>query len=130
MSTEVPPGATLGPVKEIDAEGLAVFEGAKHEILHKIWELHREDAVHDLNEVKKLDHVKFFKPVKYRVEEAPFGVNYFGKILLDDKQHYIHARVFRPKEGAGPIKFHSIHTRVGDGGAIFTAEDEIAYFEY
>ncbi|KAF8586697.1 hypothetical protein K439DRAFT_926421 [Ramaria rubella] len=120
----------LGPVKEMDAEGLQVFDGVKHDILHRIWALHKEDAVHDLNEIRQLEHVKFYKPLVYRVQEVPYGVNFFGKILLDEKGNTVHARVFRPSENTGPIKFHSIHNRVKEeGGAIFSKEAEIIYFE-
>jgi len=50
---------------------------------------------------------------------------------LDEQGHTIHVRVFRPSEGEGPIKFHSIHTRASeDGGAVFGEKDEILYFEY
>jgi hypothetical protein len=85
----------LGPVKEMDAEGLEVFEGVKHEILHKvtslnrpsakvkaddrhfqIWALHKEDSLHDLNEIRQLDHVKFYKPLAYRVQEMPYGASH------------------------------------------------------
>ncbi|KAF8515439.1 hypothetical protein JB92DRAFT_2717532, partial [Gautieria morchelliformis] len=106
------------------------FEGVKHEILHKIWALHKEDSLHDLNEIRQLDHVKFYKPLVYRVQEVPYGVNFFGKILLDEKGNTVHARVFRPAERTGPVKFHAIHNRVQEeGGAIFSKDEEIAYFE-
>ncbi|TDL26052.1 hypothetical protein BD410DRAFT_825955 [Rickenella mellea] len=121
----------LSPVKD-DAETLQIFEEheIKHEILHKIWELHKEDERHNLNEIRKLEHVKFYKPLAYRTQEVPYGVNYFGKILLDEKGDTIHVRLFKPAQGE-PVKFHAIHNRpTQDGGALFTKDDEVAYFEY
>ena len=73
--------------------------------------------VHDLNQAREIEHLKFFRLVQYRTEELPFGVNYFGKVAVDDKGHCIHVRVFKGAEGA---KFHSVHTRpTVDGGAVF-----------
>jgi hypothetical protein len=118
----------LGPVKEADAKGTEVFDAVRQDVLHKIWELHKADAIHHLNEIRKLDHLRFYKAISYREEEVPYGINYFGKVLLNDKGKCVHVRVFRPEENAGPIKFHSVHTRPSDqGGAVFTPDDEIAY---
>ncbi|KAG8936978.1 hypothetical protein FRC02_009115 [Tulasnella sp. 418] len=88
----------------MDDEARKVFEAVKADILDKIWELHKADDLHDLNEVYKLDHVKFFNPISYRVEEVPYGINYYGKIELNEKGHCIHARVFSPHGSKGPIK--------------------------
>lgn len=51
----------------------------------KIWALHKEDTLHDLNEIRKLDHVTFYKPLAYRVQEVPYGE--FGTVML--QQHRI-----------------------------------------
>jgi hypothetical protein len=74
------------------------------------------------------------------------------EILLDEKGNTVHARVFRPAEvravmsrtvplrasyaithalqRTGPVKLHSIHNRVQEeGGAIFSMDEEITYFE-
>ena len=40
----------------------------------------RADEIHDLNEVHKLEYINMFDLVSYRVEEVPYGVNYFGKV--------------------------------------------------
>ena len=59
------------------------------------------------------------------------GVNYFGTIVLDEKGNAIHARVFRPSETSGEIKFHSIHVRPSEeGGAVFKKNDPLEFFEY
>ena len=39
----------------------------------------RQDVVHNLNEVWKLQHVETYKVISYRVEEVPYGVNYYAK---------------------------------------------------
>lgn len=39
----------------------------------------QEDERHALNEVRKLDHVKFYKPIAYRVQEVPYGA--FRKLV-------------------------------------------------
>ncbi|KAG8938699.1 hypothetical protein FRC03_006998 [Tulasnella sp. 419] len=130
LKEQLPP-VTIGPLTQMDDEARKVFEAVKADILDKIWELHKADDLHDLNEVYKLDHVKFFNPISYRLEEVPYGINYYGKIELNEKGHCIHARVFSPHGSKGPIKFHSVQTRPSNqGGAVFTLEDPLRHFEY
>ncbi|KZS98586.1 hypothetical protein SISNIDRAFT_153308 [Sistotremastrum niveocremeum HHB9708] len=121
----------LSSVRQVDNESRAVFEAIKHDVLHKIWELHKGDDLHDLNEARKLEHVKFYRPLAYKLQEVPYGVNYFAKIVLDEQGHAIHARAFKPSEESEKVVFHAIHVRPSDqGGAVFTLDDEIQYFEY
>ncbi|KZV97743.1 hypothetical protein EXIGLDRAFT_702679 [Exidia glandulosa HHB12029] len=118
----------LTPVRQADEQTTEIFNSVKHDILHKVWELHKADEVHHLNQAREIDHLKFFHLVQYRVNEVPYGANYFGKIAVDDKGHCIHVRVFK---GADGVKFHSIQTRpTEDGGAVFDQTSDITYFEY
>lgn len=58
-------------------------------------------------------------------------MNYFAKIVLDEAGHAVHARAFKPSEESHKVVFHAIHVRPSsEGGAVFTLNDEIAYFEY
>ncbi|EJD42689.1 hypothetical protein AURDEDRAFT_168211 [Auricularia subglabra TFB-10046 SS5] len=127
MSTTTTPG--LSPTHQADEKATEIFNSVKHDILHKVWELHKEDQVHDLNQAREIEHLKFFMLVQYRTEEVPFGINYFGKIAVDDRGHCIHVRVFKAPEGAA--KFHSLKNRpTVDGGAVFDINSEIEYFEH
>lgn len=84
----------------------------------------------------------------YRTQEVPYGnleksfkqrssakltyvgINFFGKIVLDEEGNCVHARAFRPSEN-GEITFHAIHVRPSDqGGAVFTKGEPLEYFEY
>jgi len=125
------PSDALTKVRAVDDEALAIFDDAqiKHEVLHKIWELHKEDDRHALHEINKLDHLKFYKPILYATEPIPFGTNYFAKILLNENEQCIHVRVFKSEKGE--LKFHAIHWRKPEeGGAVFGKDDELQYFEY
>jgi len=120
----------LGPPQQPDAQVLEIVEKTKHDVLHKIWELHRDDEKHHLSEVRKLEHLKFYHPILYRLQELPYGHNFFVKIKLDEQGHCVHARLFKSAE-EGKIDFHAIHYRPSDeGGAVFAESDELTYFEY
>ncbi|KZT56230.1 hypothetical protein CALCODRAFT_484136 [Calocera cornea HHB12733] len=125
------PSDALTKVRAVDDEALAVFDdpAIKHAVLHKIWELHKDDDLHNLHEINKLSHIKWYKPILYATEPVPFGTNYFGKILLDENEQCIHARVFKSEKEE--LIFHSIHWRKAEeGGAVFGKDDELEYFEY
>lgn len=70
----------------------------EHRTVEQIHTLHVEDEKHHLNEIRKLDHIKFYRPIvrlmtapaaeqpltrhlqAYRTQDVPFGTNYFGKV--------------------------------------------------
>ncbi|KAG9002553.1 hypothetical protein FRB94_005807 [Tulasnella sp. JGI-2019a] len=97
----------------------------------QIWQLHKTDEIHMTNEVWKLEKIHCYKLISYRVEDVPYGVNYYGKVQMNDLEDCVHVRVFRPTEDKGPIKFHSIQTRnSAEGGAVFTLEEPLRRFDY
>ncbi|EJU03987.1 hypothetical protein DACRYDRAFT_20689 [Dacryopinax primogenitus] len=131
MEDRTMPSDALTKVRAVDDDALAVFDDpqVKHEVLHKIWELHRDDERHALHEINKLEHIKYYKPILYATEPVPFGTNYFGKILLNENEQCIHVRVLKAE--GGTLNFHAVHWRSPEkGGAIFGKDDELEYFEY
>ncbi|KAG8881244.1 hypothetical protein FRB97_009743 [Tulasnella sp. 331] len=108
-----------------------IFETVKDDVMKKIWKLHKVDEIHNTNEVWKLETVNCYQLISYRVEEVPYGVNYYGKVMMNVQEDCVHVRVFRPSEDKGPIKFHSIQTRSSaEGGAVFTLAEPLRRFDY
>jgi len=131
MSTTSYPVSEISPLLPADDKSQKIFDEVKDEVLKKIWELHKKDVVHNLNEVWKLEHSETYQVISYRVEEVPHGVNYYAKIQMNKLEDCVHVRVFRPQEGKGPIKFHTIQTRPSEeGGAVFNLEDPLKPFDY
>ncbi|KAG9049948.1 hypothetical protein FS837_008535 [Tulasnella sp. UAMH 9824] len=125
------PISEISPLLPADDKAEKIFGSVKDEVLKKIWDLHEKDAVHNLNEVWKLEKIDSYELISYRVEEVPHGINYYGKIRMTKKEDCVHVRAFRAQEGKGPIKFHTIQTRPSwDGGAVFSLEDPLRRFEY
>ncbi|RSH87035.1 hypothetical protein EHS25_003523 [Saitozyma podzolica] len=135
----LPPDATAGEVKKMDAEGLAVFEGkeVRHECLVKINQLALDDKKHGLKELASLDLVTeggqrgidFYHPQRYFTVHRPMGTDYIGEVEIEEGK-CIHIRCHKAN-GASHATFHSIDTRPGsEGGAVFTKGERLGWFDY
>ncbi|CAO0803607.1 unnamed protein product [Mucor circinelloides] len=112
----------MGPVRPADDEAKAVFREVKQAVVDRLHELKHLDNVHDLHELDDLKTIDFYKLVEYATEEVAYGINYFGKIEIDDDK-YIHVRCHKSNDNK--IDFYSILT---EGTAIWSREEPLKYF--
>ncbi|ORX40852.1 hypothetical protein BD324DRAFT_647757 [Kockovaella imperatae] len=135
----LPPDSQATPVKKMDTEGLAVFEGkhVRHDVLVKINQLAIDDKRHGLKELASLDLVTdegkkgidYYHPLRYFTVQRPMGEDFIGEVELEAGR-CIHIRCHKASPTT-EATFHSIDTRPSEeGGAIFTTGEPLGWFDY
>ncbi|KAL9536926.1 hypothetical protein MBANPS3_012246 [Mucor bainieri] len=109
----------MGPVRPADDEAKAVFREVKQAVVDK---LKHNDNVHDLHLLDDLKLIDTYILVEYATEEVAYGINYFGKIEVDDDK-YIHVRCHKSNDNK--VDFYSILT---EGTAIWPRDEPLKYF--
>ncbi|KAJ3332549.1 hypothetical protein HDU76_013860 [Blyttiomyces sp. JEL0837] len=113
-------------LKAPDADATAVFNAVKHDVIHKVHDLHKSDAVHHTHLFDKSSHLTTYKLVQYAIREVDYGFIYFGKVNIGNNQ-YIHVRVHKFHDKSKPLLFHSV--RVTRDTAIWGESAKLEFFD-